>query len=100
MQTGHAVITKYGVVFDLMNINELRLSVAATVGRRLSYRAGADQLLTSDVNLLTSDVNLLTSDVNPSVVTSTFDYNHHKLFYRKRIVSKIKQEEYPYKCDD
>ena len=64
-----------------MNINELRLSVAATVGRLLSYRAGADQLLTSDVNLLTSDV-------NPSVVTRTFDYNHHKLFYRKRIVSK------------
>ena len=62
------------------------LSVPATVGRPLSYRAGADQLLTSEVN--------------PSVVTRTFDYNHHKLFHRKRIVSKIKQEEYLYKCDN
>ena len=41
-----------------MNINELSLSVPATVGRPLSCRAGADQLLTSDIN--------------PSVVTRTF----------------------------
>ena len=81
-----AVITKYRGVFDLMNINELRLSITATVGRPLSYRTSAEQLLTSDRN--------------PSVVTRTFDYNHHKLFYRKRIVSKIQQEEYPYKCDN
>ena len=53
-----SVITKYRGVFDLMNINELRLSVRATVGRPLICRAGADQLLTSDIN--------------PSVVTRTF----------------------------
>ena len=44
-------------VFDLMNINELSLSVPATVGRPLSCRTGAE---------------LLTSDRNPSVVTRTF----------------------------
>ena len=53
-----SVITKYGGVFDLMNINELSLSVPATVGCRLSCHVGTDQLLTSDVN--------------PSVVTRTF----------------------------
>ena len=37
-----SVITKYRGVFDLMNINELSLSVPATVGRPLSCRAGAD----------------------------------------------------------
>ena len=55
-----SVITKYRGVFDLiiiMNINELSLSVPATVGRPLIC-AGADQLLTSDIN--------------PSVVTKTF----------------------------
>ena len=50
-----SVITKYGGVFDLMNINELSLSVPATVGRPLIC---ADQLLTSDIN--------------PHVVTRTF----------------------------
>ena len=53
-----SVITKYRGVFDLMNINELSLSVPATVGRPLICRAGADQLLTSDIT--------------PSVVTRTF----------------------------
>ena len=57
-----SLITKYRGVFDLiiiiMNINELSLSVPATVGRPLICRAGADQLLTSDIN--------------PSVVTRTF----------------------------
>ena len=33
-----------------MNINELSLSVPATFSRLLSCRAGADQLLTSDMN--------------------------------------------------
>ena len=41
-----SVITKYRGVFDLMNINELNLSVPATVGRPLSCHAGADRLLT------------------------------------------------------
>ena len=53
-----SVITKYRGVFDRMNINELNLSVPAAVGRPLSCRAGADQLLTSDPN--------------PSVVTRIF----------------------------
>ena len=53
-----SVITKYRGVFDFMNINELSLSVPATVGRPISCRAGADQLLTSDIN--------------PSVVTRNF----------------------------
>ena len=53
-----SVITKHRGVFDLMNINEFSLSVPATVGRPISCRAGADQLLTSDLN--------------PSVVTRTF----------------------------
>ena len=53
-----SVITKYRGVFDLMNINELSLSVPATAGRLLSCRAGSDQLLTSNLN--------------PSVVTRTF----------------------------
>ena len=53
-----SVITKYGGVFDLMHINELHLSVPATVGNPLSCRADAEQLLTSDIN--------------PSVVTRTF----------------------------
>ena len=39
-----SVITKYRGVFDLMNINELSLSVPATVGRPLNCRAGSDQL--------------------------------------------------------
>ena len=52
------VITKYRVVFDLMNINELSLSVSATVGHPLSCCAGADKLLTSNIN--------------PSVVTRTY----------------------------
>ena len=52
-----SVITKYRGVFDRMNINELSLSVPATVGRPLIC-AGADQLLTSDIN--------------PSVLTRTF----------------------------
>ena len=47
-----SVITKYRGVFDIMNINEFSLSVPATLG------AGADQLLTSDIN--------------PSVVARTF----------------------------
>ena len=51
-------ITKYRGVFDHMNINELSLSVPATVGHLLSWRVGADQLLTSDIN--------------PSVVTRIF----------------------------
>ena len=55
-----SVITKYGGVFDIMNINEFSLSVPATVGRPLSSHAGADQLLTSDIN--------------PSVVTKTFTF--------------------------
>ena len=63
LDVGWSVITKYRGVFDLiiiiiMNINELSLSVPATVGRPLICRAGADQLLTSDIN--------------PSVVTTTF----------------------------
>ena len=58
LDVGWSVITKYRGVFDLMNINELSLSVPATVGRPLICRAGADQLLTSDMN--------------PSVVTKTF----------------------------
>ena len=45
-----SVVTKYRGVFDLMNINELSLSVTATVGHPLICRAGADQLLTSDIN--------------------------------------------------
>ena len=45
-----SVITKYRGVFDLMNIDQLRSSVPATIGRPLSSRAGADQLLTSDIN--------------------------------------------------
>ena len=53
-----SVITKYRGVFDLMHINELSLSVPATVGCLLSCRTGADQLLTSDIN--------------PSIVTRTF----------------------------
>ena len=62
LDVGWSVITTYRGVFDLiiiiiMNINELSLSVPATVGRPLIC-AGADQLLTSDIN--------------PSVVTTTF----------------------------
>ena len=53
-----SVITKYGRFFDFMNINELSRSVPATFGRPFSCRAGADQLLTSDIN--------------PSVVTRTY----------------------------
>ena len=53
-----SVITRSGGVFDLMNINELCLSVPATVGCLLSYCAGTEQLLTSEIN--------------PSVVTRTF----------------------------
>ena len=53
-----SLVAKYGGVFDLMNIDELSLSVTATVGHPLSCRAGADQLLTSDIN--------------PSVATRTF----------------------------
>ena len=45
-----SVMSKYRGVFDLMNINELSLSVTATVGHPLICRAGADQLLTSDIN--------------------------------------------------
>ena len=58
MQTGQSLpnIDNRGV-FDLMNINELSLSVPATVGRPLSCRAGAE---------------LLSSHINPSVVTRTF----------------------------
>ena len=37
-----SVITKYRGVFDLMNINELSLSVPATVGCLLSCHTGAD----------------------------------------------------------
>ena len=33
MMGSRSVVTKYGGVFDLMNINELSLSVTATVGR-------------------------------------------------------------------
>ena len=47
-----SVITKYRGVFDLMNINDLSLSIPVTVGPH------SDQLLTSDIN--------------PSVVTRTF----------------------------
>ena len=36
-----SVVTKYGGVFDLMNIDELSLSVTATVGRPLICRARA-----------------------------------------------------------
>ena len=54
-----SVTTKYRGVFDLMNINELSLSLPATVGRLLSCRVGAGQLLTFDIN--------------PSVVTRTFN---------------------------
>ena len=70
LDVGWSVITKYRGVFDLMNINELSLSVPATVGRPLICRAGADQLLTSDIN--------------PSVVTRTFTVNHvdHSPFER------------------
>ena len=57
-----SVITKYRGVFDLMDINELSLSVTSTVGCPLSCCTGADQLLTSDIN--------------PSVVTRTFTVNH------------------------
>ena len=57
-----SVITKYRGVFDLMDINELSLSVTSTVGCPLSCCASADQLLTSDIN--------------PSVVTRTFTVNH------------------------
>jgi len=45
-------------VFDLMNISELSVSVPAAVGNPLICRAGADRLLTSDIN--------------PSLVTRTF----------------------------
>ena len=45
-----SVITKYGGVFELININELRLSVTATVGRPLICLAGTDRLFTSDIN--------------------------------------------------
>ena len=41
-----SVITKYRGIFDLMNINELSLSVPVTVGHTLSCCMGADQLLT------------------------------------------------------
>ena len=41
-----SVITRSGGVFDLMNINELSLSVPVTVGHTLSCCMGADQLLT------------------------------------------------------
>ena len=44
-----SIITKYRWVFDLMNINELSLSVTATVGRPFGCRAGTDRLLTSDI---------------------------------------------------
>ena len=53
-----SVISKYRAIVELMNINELSLSVTATVGRPISCRAATDQLLTSDIN--------------PSVVTRTF----------------------------
>ena len=53
-----SVITKYRGVFDLMNINELSLSITATVGCPLICHTGADHLLTSNIN--------------PSVVTRTF----------------------------
>ena len=42
-------VTKYREVFDLMNINELSLSVTATVGRPLICCEDTDQLLTSDI---------------------------------------------------
>ena len=58
MQTGQSLPNIEGSQFDLLNVNELNLSVSATVGRRLICRAGTDQLLTSDIN--------------PSVVTRTF----------------------------
>ena len=45
-----SAITKCGGVFELMNINELRLSVTATIGRPLICRAGTDRLLTSHIN--------------------------------------------------
>ena len=41
-----SVITKHRGIFDLMNINELSLSVPVTVGHALSCRSGTDQLLT------------------------------------------------------
>ena len=43
-----SVITKYRGVFDFMNISELSSSLPAAIGRPLSCRAGAEQLLTSD----------------------------------------------------
>ena len=70
LDTDLSFITKYGgvfdlmnineftLVFDLMNINEFSVSVTTTVGRLLICRVGADQLLTSDIT--------------PSVVTRTF----------------------------
>ena len=61
-----SVITKYGGAFDLTNINELSRSVPATFSHPLSCPAGADQLLTSDIN--------------PGVVTRTFNSLSHTLF--------------------
>ena len=61
LEADWSVITKYRGVFDLMDINELSLSVIATVGCPLSCCAGADQLLTSDIN--------------PSIVTRTSTVN-------------------------
>ena len=61
MMGSRSVVTKYGGVFDLMNINELSLSVTATVGRPLGRRADTDRLLTSDIT--------------PSGVTRTFMSN-------------------------
>ena len=53
-------VTKYGGVFDLMNIDELLISYSYCWPPAHLSRTGADQLLTSDIN--------------PSVVTRTYIY--------------------------